>query len=252
MRSRATIELLLAGKVMAIKGIGGFHLSVDATNEAAVMRLRERKHSYGKPLAVMVHDLEAAREICELTAEEEALLMTAARPIVLARKREGGGIAEAVAPGIPWLGVFLPYAPLQHLLFADARVRALVMTTANLSEEPIAIDNDEAQARLSGIADAFLMHDREILQRCDDSVVAVVDGAPQLIRRARGFVPLGVELATVGLGSAAAAGSGRALEECVCAGAGAARLSEPASGRSGKSDGAGVFQGVARSLDAHI
>ena len=99
-----------------------------------------------------------------------------------------------VAPGIPWLGVFLPYAPLQHLLFADGRVRALVMTSANLSEEPIAIENGEALARLGGIANAFLMHDREILQRCDDSVAAVVDGRAQLIRRARGFVPLGVEL----------------------------------------------------------
>jgi hydrogenase maturation protein HypF len=171
---------------------------VDATNETAVMRLRERKRRYGKPLAVMVKDVEAARAVCVLTAEEEALLTTAARPIVLARKREEGGIAESVgpgvAPGIPWLGVFLPYAPLQHLLFADERVTALVMTSANLSEEPIAIDNEEARVRLGGIADAFLMHDREILQRCDDSVMAVVDKAPQLIRRARGFVPLGVEL----------------------------------------------------------
>ena len=109
--------------------------------------------------------------------------------------REGCGIAPSVAPGIPWLGVFLPYAPLQHLLFADfLAVRALVMTSANLSEEPIAIDNDEALARLNQIADAFLMHDREILQRCDDSVMALVDGAPQLIRRARGFVPLAVPL----------------------------------------------------------
>jgi hydrogenase maturation protein HypF len=190
----ATIDRLVAGQIMAIKGVGGFHLSVDATNQAAVMRLRERKHRYGKPLAVMVRDMEAAREVCALTAAEEALLQTAARPIVLARKRDGGGIAEGVAPGIPWLGVFLPYAPLQHLLFADGRLRALVMTSANLSEEPIAIDNDEALARLGAIADAFLMHDREILQRCDDSVAAVVDGRPQLIRRARGFVPLGVEL----------------------------------------------------------
>ncbi len=189
-----TIELLLAGKIVAIKGVGGFHLSVDATNEAAVMRLRERKRRFGKPLAVMVKDVEAARAACVLTAEEEALLMTVARPIVLVREK-GGGIAEAVAPGIPWLGVFLPYAPLQHLLFADQRVRALVMTSANLSEEPIAIDNNEARERLGGIADAFLMHDREILQRCDDSVAAMVDGAPQLMRRARGFVPLGVELA---------------------------------------------------------
>ena len=188
------IGRLLAGQIMAIKGIGGFHLAVDATNQAAVMRLRERKHRYGKPLAVMVRDLEAARAVCALTAAEEALLTTSARPIVLARRQEVSGIAESVAPGIPWLGVFLPYAPLQHLLFADCRVRALVMTSANLSEEPIAIDNDEALARLGGIADAFLMHDREILQRCDDSVAAVVDGAPQLLRRARGYVPLGIPL----------------------------------------------------------
>jgi len=190
----ACIDRLVAGQIMAIKGIGGFHLSVDATNQAAVMRLRERKRRYGKPLAMMVRDMEAARQVCVLTAEEEALLMTPARSIVLARRRAGCGIAEGVAPGIPWLGVYLPYAPLQHLLFADARVRALVMTSANLSEEPIAIDNDEARARLGGIADGFLMHDREILQRCDDSVAAVVDGAPQLVRRARGFVPMGVEL----------------------------------------------------------
>jgi hydrogenase maturation protein HypF len=189
-----TIELLLEGRIVAIKGIGGFHLSVDATSQAAVMRLRERKRRYGKPLAVMVRDMEAARAICALTAEEALLLSTPARPIVLARRREGCAIADAVAPGIPWLGIFLPYAPLQHLLFADSRVRALVMTSANLSEEPIAIDNDEALARLGAIADAFLMHDREILQRCDDSVAAVVDGAPQLLRRARGFVPLGVSL----------------------------------------------------------
>ena len=188
------VSRLAGGAILAIKGIGGFHLAVDATNDGAVMRLRERKQRYGKPLAVMVKDVAAAREICDLTEEEEALLMTSARPIVLARKKEGSGIATGVAPGIPWLGVFLPYAPLQHLLFADGRLRALVMTSANLSEEPIAIDNEEARRRLGGIADALVMHDREILQRCDDSVMAVVDGGPQLIRRARGFVPLGVKL----------------------------------------------------------
>jgi len=190
----AVIKRLLAGEIVAIKGIGGFHLSVDATNSAAIARLRHRKHRYGKPLAVMFRDIAAARALCALTPEEEALLQTPARPIVLARARANNGIAPEVAPGIPWLGIFLPYAPLQHLLFADARVKALVMTSANLSEEPIAIDNDEARTRLGNIADAFLMHDREILQRCDDSVVAVVDGAPQLMRRARGFVPLGIEL----------------------------------------------------------
>ncbi|MGA7831366.1 MAG: carbamoyltransferase HypF [Terracidiphilus sp.] len=189
-----TINLLLSGHILAIKGIGGFHLSVDATNQAAVMRLRERKRRYGKPLAVMVRDLDAARAVCALTAEEEALLTTPARPIVLARRPPDSAIAEDVAPGIPWLGIFLPYAPLHHLLFADPRIHALVMTSANLSEEPIAIDNDEARARLGNIADAFLMHDREILQRCDDSVTAIVDGAPQFLRRARGFVPLGVPL----------------------------------------------------------
>ena len=190
----ACIHRLHGGEIVAIKGVGGFHLCVDAANEDAVLRLRQRKHRYGKPLAVMVPDLDAARSICRFTAEEEKLLVTAARPIVLARSRADSGIAPQVAPGIPWLGVFLPYSPLQHLLFADARVRALVMTSANLSEEPIAIDNHEALERLGDIADAFLMHDREILQRCDDSVTAVVNGAPQLIRRARGFVPLGVRL----------------------------------------------------------
>jgi hydrogenase maturation protein HypF len=190
----SVIDLLLAGQIVAIKGIGGFHLSVDATSPSAVQRLRQRKHRYGKPLAVMVRDLDAARALCDLTPEEEALLQIPARPIVLARARTANGIAAEIAPGIPWLGIFLPYAPLQHLLLADLRVKALVMTSANLSEEPIAIDNDEARARLGSIADAFLFHDREILQRCDDSVAAVVDGAPQLIRRARGFVPLGIEL----------------------------------------------------------
>ena len=190
----AAIERLLAGEVVAIKGIGGFHLSVDATNEDAVKQLRKRKNRYGKPLAVMVRDLHSVRQFCDLLVEEEALLQAPARPIVLARGRSGNGIAPSVAPGVPWLGVYLPYAPLQHLLFADERVQALVMTSANRSEEPIAIDNEEARARLGAIADVFVMHDREILQRCDDSVQAVVDGAPQLIRRARGYVPLGVEL----------------------------------------------------------
>jgi hydrogenase maturation protein HypF len=188
------IHELLAGRIVAIKGIGGFHLAVDATNESAVQRLRDRKHRYGKPLAVMVRDLDAARTLCDISDEEGALLETPARPIVLARARPGSPIAPSVAPGVPWLGIYLPYAPLQHLLFAEDRVRALVMTSANLSEEPIAIDNAEARVRLGGIADFFLMHNREILQRCDDSVAALVDGGPQILRRARGYVPLGIDL----------------------------------------------------------
>ena len=188
-----TIARLVAGEVCAIKGIGGFHLAVDATNNAAVERLRARKHRYGKPLAVMVKDLASAKRYCDC-GESEALLTGVRRPIVLLRKSVSQEIAQSVAPGIPWLGVFLPYAPLHHLLFADGRLRAIVMTSANLSEEPIAIDNDEALCRLGEIADTFLFHNREILQRCDDSVLKSVDGQPQIIRRARGFVPLPISL----------------------------------------------------------
>lgn len=191
---RGCVDRLMGGGIVAIKGIGGFHLCVDATREDAVLRLRERKRRLGKPLAVMVKDVEVARQLCAITAGDEALLMHPARPIVLVRARKANSIAASVAPGTPWLGVFVPYAPLQHLLFADDRVRALVMTSANLSEEPIAIDNEEARVRLHGIADCFLLHNREILQRCDDSVMARVDGGPQILRRARGCVPLSVEL----------------------------------------------------------
>lgn len=187
------IERLAAGEIVAIKGIGGFHLAVDATNCDAVERLRERKHRYGKPLAVMFRDLTSVESYCHCD-DAEQLLTGVQRPIVLLRKRTDSDIAEPVAPGIPWLGVFLPYAPLQHLLFADGRVKALVMTSANLSEEPIAIDNDEALSRLRDMADCFLFHDREILQRCDDSVVSIVGGKQQILRRARGFVPLSIPL----------------------------------------------------------
>lgn len=189
-----TIRRLARGEILAIKGIGGFHLAVDATNESAVQRLRERKHRYGKPLAIMLRDLDAVHTLCDLGEEEQRLLAGTERPIVLLRKRESAAIAPSVAPSIPWLGVFLPYAPLHHLLFASNELQALVMTSANLSEEPIAIDNDEARTRLAAIADAFLFHDREILQRCDDSVLQVSEGFPQIIRRARGFVPLPLPL----------------------------------------------------------
>ena len=194
----AAIQMLCDGQILAIKGVGGFHLAVDARNESAVGRLRLRKHRHGKPLAVMVRSVEQARQLATLSAGEVALLTGMERPIVLVRAGAATGrmasVAANVAPGVPWIGLFLPYAPLHHLLLADERLTALVMTSANLSEEPIAIDNDEALARLGGIADAFLMHNRDILQRCDDSVMAIVDGAPQLIRRARGFVPLAIEL----------------------------------------------------------
>jgi hydrogenase maturation protein HypF len=189
------IRHLTEGCILAIKGIGGFHLAVDATNEEAVKRLRERKHRYGKPLAVMVRDLETAHTLCEISEAEAKLLTGPEHPIVLVRRNSGDdSIVASVAPHIPWLGVFLPYAPLQHLLFADGRLKALVMTSANLTEEPIVIENNEALSRLKTIADGFLFHNRDILQRCDDSVMAVVERAPQIIRHARGFVPLPLEL----------------------------------------------------------
>ncbi len=190
----ATASLLREGKIVAVKGIGGFHLVVDATNQEAVARLRVRKHRFGKPLAVMVRDLDAARRLCEVSDAEAALLTSTERPIVLLRALGSPGLAAGVAPGVPWLGVFLPYAPVHHLLLREESMRALVMTSANLSEEPIAIANDEAVERLRGIADAFLMHDREILQRADDSVMEIVEGRPQFLRRSRGHVPLPVRL----------------------------------------------------------
>jgi hydrogenase maturation protein HypF len=188
-----TIARLASGQIVAIKGVGGFHLAVDATKDAAVERLRQRKHRYGKPLAVMVRDLEAAKRYCNCD-ESEKLLTSTQRPIVLMRKSSADELSGSVAPGIPWLGLFLPYAPLHHLLFAEGTLHALVMTSANLSEEPIAIDNDEALSRLGQIADAFLFHNREILQRCDDSVLQVVGGQSQIIRRARGYVPLPIPM----------------------------------------------------------
>jgi hydrogenase maturation protein HypF len=190
----ATLELLREGKIVAVKGIGGFHLVVDATNQEAVVRLRGRKHRFGKPLAVMVRDLDAVRRLCAVSDAEAVLLTSTERPIVLLRALGSHGLAAEIAPGVPWLGVFLPYAPVHHLLLGDEELSALVMTSANLSEEPIAIANDEAVERLHGIADAFLMHDREILQRADDSVMCVIEGAPQFLRRSRGHVPLPVRL----------------------------------------------------------
>jgi len=190
----AAIELLLAGKIVAVKGIGGFHLVVAATNQEAVIRLRGRKRRFGKPLAVMVRDLESVRRLCEVSDAEAALLTSSERPIVLLRALASQGLAAEIAPGVPWLGVFLQYAPVHHLLLEDSGLRALVMTSANLSEEPIAIANDEAVERLRGLADAYLVHDREILQRADDSVLQVVEGQSQFVRRSRGHVPLPVRL----------------------------------------------------------
>src|SRR5271169_6851561 len=185
---------LHAGLVVAVKGLGGFHLAVDATNPAAVALLRQRKRRVEKPFAVMVPDLQAAREICKLDDAARTVLQSIQRPIVLLEKKMPRIIPDGVAPFNRYLGIFLPYTPLHHLLFAEGGFTALVMTSGNLSEEPIAIDNREAIHRLKGLADYFLVHNRDILQRCDDSVVRVAGGVTRQLRRSRGFVPVPVFL----------------------------------------------------------
>ncbi|MBN2426125.1 MAG: carbamoyltransferase HypF [Calditrichaceae bacterium] len=191
-----TIDAILEGKILAIKGLGGFHLAVDARNHDAVKRLRERKNREEKPLAIMVENLDDIDKIAITTKNDIKLLTGYTRPIVLLKKRNTSLLAENIAPGNPRLGIMLPYTPLHYILFYLLRKKTygsdfpvLVMTSANISEEPIAIDNDEARARLSKIADAFLMHNRDILIRSDDSVVLTVDKQTQFIRRSRGYVP---------------------------------------------------------------
>ncbi len=185
------------GKIVAVKGLGGFHLAVDATNQEAVERLRKRKGREMKPFAVMAADLEIAKKLCRLTREEEALLTSSAAPIVLAPKRKNPGIAKAVAPNNDLLGVMLPYTPLHQLLFREDLAN-LVMTSANFSEEPLCTDNDEAIQRLGNIADLFLVHDRDIFIPNDDSVVTRLAGHDRPIRRSRGYVPRPLHLSTQG------------------------------------------------------
>lgn len=185
---RATARLLRAGSVVAVKGLGGYHLAVDATDEAAVVRLRARKHREERPLAVMVADLDAARALGEVGPHEAALLTGPSAPIVLLPRRPDAGLAPSVAPGNRALGVMLAYTPLHHLLAAEVG-GPFVLTSGNVSDEPIAYADDDARTRLGGIADAFLTHDRPIHMRVDDSVVRVVGDRPLLVRRSRGYAP---------------------------------------------------------------
>ncbi len=201
---------LAAGEIVAIKGLGGFQLACDARNAAAVRRLRERKKRSDKPFAVMARDLAAAASVCKSVRRIELALTGPRRPIVILpcsaerpaeagrqAERPGpttGALPEAIAPGNRTLGVMLPYTPLHHLLFAGAPYDLLVMTSGNLSEEPIVISNDEALSRLAGVADWFLTHNRDIYMRADDSVVRTFDGAERTIRRARGYVPRTMDL----------------------------------------------------------
>ena len=245
----AAVEMLLAGKILAVKGLGGFHLVCDANNIEAVAELRRRKRRDGKALAVMAQGMGDVRALCQAGEEEEAVLTGSARPIVLLRKRPDGAIGEGVADGLSELGVMLPYTPVQHLLMHDFAaawyaahpevaeagdvpgrpVPLLVMTSGNVHDEPICIADEEAREKLAGIADAFLGNNRPILTRFDDSVVRLIrvgetsEGAPELavqfLRRARGFAPVPLSTAvTVTAASeneaarGAATGSGVASE----------------------------------------
>jgi len=211
-----TQTLLQQGKIIAIKGLGGFHLACDATNATAVTELRKRKLRVDKPFALMMPDLATVEEHCFINDAERELLESISRPIVLLQRRPESPIAKEVAPGQDSIGVMLPYTPLHYLLFANANLQSatftlqpLVMTSGNLSEEPIAYTNEDARERLSSLADAFLMHDRDIHVRCDDSVVRVIRKQglgnqdaqlpnPQSLiyplRRSRGYVPFPVKL----------------------------------------------------------
>jgi hydrogenase maturation protein HypF len=207
----AIVATLRQGGLVALKGLGGFQLVCDATNDAVVHRLRTRKQRDGKPFAVMVSSLASARRLVALSEPEERLLTSWQRPIVLARRREAYALASSVAPGLAWLGVMLPTSPLHLLLFHELAGRpegtrwldealevALVTTSANPGGEPLVITDDEAREKLPGLADLVVTHERDVLVRTDDSVTRVVAGAPTVLRRARGYVPAGVKLAKAG------------------------------------------------------
>ncbi|MFI5953076.1 carbamoyltransferase HypF [Cryptosporangium sp. NPDC051539] len=186
----AARELLRSGRILAVKGIGGFHLACDATDAHAVARLRDRKHRPDKPFAVMARDLRTAALAVGLDAAGERALTAPARPVVLLPRRPGSGVADPVAPGLAELGVLLPYAPVHHLLFAGTEFHFLVMTSGNLSDEPLCYDDEDALSRLDGLADGFLLHDRPIATPGEDSVVT----SETPIRRSRGYAPLPVAL----------------------------------------------------------
>jgi hydrogenase maturation protein HypF len=193
----AAAEALRNGSILGIRGLGGFHLAADAFSEEAVARLRERKQRPCKPLAVMVRDLATARELCRITPEEEKQLTALTYPVTLLRKKPSTDLAGSLAPSIGELGVMLPYTPLHQLLFSrPATPPCLVMTSGNAAGEPLCRDNAEALHRLSAFCDGFLLHDRDIHTRVDDSVVRVMGGRPRFLRRARGFAPAPVRLET--------------------------------------------------------
>lgn len=206
--------LLSRGEILAMKGLGGFHLACDARNQNAVELLRQRKKRPDKPLAIMLPDLETVRHLCIVSRAEETLLSGMERPIVLLRAREHTGLAPGLSPDTAWLGVMLSYTPLHHVLFAALPFgSALVMTSGNAVSEPICLGNREALRRIRSMAGYFLLHDRDILVRCDDSVLRCVDETPQFIRRARGYTPAPVDL---GREFPPVLGTGALLKNTVC------------------------------------
>ena len=196
---REARALMRAGNILAVKGLGGFLLACDAGNDVAVALLRRRKRRPDKPFALMAMDVAAVRKLCEVSAEDEAALLHVRRPIVVLPRLTGADVSRAVAPGNHTLGVMLPYTPLHYLLFSDSpesdsEFTALVMTSGNLSEEPIVVSIAEALLRLDGVADWFLVHNRDIAMRVDDSVVRTFEGRERVLRRSRGFVPQTIDL----------------------------------------------------------
>jgi hydrogenase maturation protein HypF len=185
---------LAAGEILAIKGLGGFHLACDALNREAVEQLRARKRRSDKPFALMARDLAAVEAICEVSEADRAALLGWRRPIVILPRRDVHGLPQAIAPGNRTLGIMLPYTPLHHLLFAGAPYDALVMTSGNLSEEPIVVSNQEARERIGGVAAWFLTHNRDIYMRADDSVVRTFEGRERVLRRSRGYAPQTLDL----------------------------------------------------------
>jgi len=191
---RRAVRMLLAGRIVAIKGIGGFHLTVDALNDKAVARLRRRKHRDHKPFAMMAGAIETIKEYAIVTTTAEDILKSPQSPIILLPKIENAAIAPSVAPDVGCFGFMLCYAPLHHLLFAEkpdgsGPIKVLVATSGNISDEPLICENDEALKRLGDVADAFVMHNRQIYRQVDDSVVHIIADEPVLLRRSRGYVP---------------------------------------------------------------
>ena len=207
-------ELLEEGKIAALKGVGGFHLACDANNNEAVMRLRQGKNREGKPFAVMCGSLEAARRQAEINEEEAQLMQSVRRPIVLLRK-SGGDVAPLVTIGMHTIGVMLTYMPLHHLLFERLKIETLVLTSGNISDEPIAIHDGDALSRLSGVADAYLLYNRIIHNRSDDSVLMIARNKQRILRRSRGWAPEPVNIKSDADGIAAVGGE---MKNCFCIG----------------------------------